>query len=61
MTLNCLIVDDEPLAIKVLEAHIANIPTLAVSGVCYNAFAAMDVLKQGKTDLDVFRHPYCQN
>ncbi|MGZ8536701.1 MAG: LytR/AlgR family response regulator transcription factor [Flavisolibacter sp.] len=51
MKLNCLIVDDEPLAIKVLEAHIANIPSLIVGGTCANAFTAMDILRQGKTDL----------
>ncbi len=51
MKLNCLIVDDEPLAIKVLEAHIANIPSLTVGDTCGNAFAAMDLLRQGKTDL----------
>jgi DNA-binding LytR/AlgR family response regulator len=51
MKLNCLIVDDEPLAIKVLEAHIANIPSLVISGTCSNAFTAIDILKQGKTDL----------
>ncbi len=51
MKLNCLIVDDEPLAIKVLEAHIANIPSLTVGAACGNAFAAMDILRQGKTDL----------
>jgi DNA-binding LytR/AlgR family response regulator len=51
MKLNCLIVDDEPLAIKVLEAHIANIPSLIITGSCSNAFAAIDFLTQGKTDL----------
>jgi DNA-binding LytR/AlgR family response regulator len=51
MRLNCLIVDDEPLAIKVLESHIANIPSLHVADTCENAFAAMDILRQGKTDL----------
>ncbi len=34
MKLNCLIVDDEPLAIKVLEAHIANIPSLTCTCTC---------------------------
>ncbi|MDB5208077.1 MAG: response regulator of the LytR/AlgR family [Flavisolibacter sp.] len=51
MKINCLIVDDEPLAVKVLETHIANIPSLVVCGSCGNAFAAMDILKQGKADL----------
>jgi len=44
-------VDDEPLAVKVLEAHIANISSLIIVGTCGNAFAAMDILRQGKTDL----------
>jgi len=51
MKLNCLIVDDEPLAIKVLEAHITNIPSLVIGSSCGNAFSAMDVLREGKTDL----------
>jgi DNA-binding LytR/AlgR family response regulator len=51
MKLNCLIVDDEPLAVKVLEAHIANIPSLEVGNVCGNAFTAMEVLREGKTNL----------
>jgi response regulator of citrate/malate metabolism len=51
MKLNCLIVDDEPLAIKVLERHIANIPSLSIIGTAVNAFTAIDILKQGKTDL----------
>lgn len=51
MKLNCLIVDDEPLAVKVLEAHIANIPSLTVGNSCGNAFAAMEILQQGKIDL----------
>ena len=51
MKLNCLIVDDEPLAIKVLEAHITNIPLLTICGSFENAFGAMDILREGKIDL----------
>ena len=51
MKLNCLIVDDEPLAIKVLETHIENIPSLHIAGSCNNAFAAMEVLKNNNIDL----------
>ena len=51
MKINCVIVDDEPLAIKVLEAHIANIPSLVITASCSNALEAMDILKQGRTDL----------
>ncbi len=51
MKLRCLIVDDEPLAVNVLETHIANIPSLQVAGSCNNAFAAMDLLKHENIDL----------
>jgi len=51
MKLNCLIVDDEPLAITVLETHIENIPSLHVAASCANAFMAMDALKKNSIDL----------
>lgn len=51
MKLNCLIVDDEPLAIKVLETHIENIPSLKIAGSCSNAFAAMEALSKNNIDL----------
>ncbi len=51
MKMNCLIVDDEPLAAKVLETHIASIPSLYFAGSCLNAFEAMDALKANTIDL----------
>ncbi len=51
MKLSCLIVDDEPLAIKVLETHIENIPSLQVVGNCHNAFTAMEALAKNNIDL----------
>lgn len=51
MILNCLIVDDEPLAIKVLETHIENMPSLKIVESCCNAFAAMEALTKNKVDL----------
>lgn len=51
MKLNCLLVDDEPLAVKVLETHIENIPTLHIAGSCTNAFTAMEALKKDNIDL----------
>ena len=51
MSIKCLIVDDEPLAVKVLETHIENIPLLSVSGSCYNAFDAMEYLRKTEIDL----------
>jgi len=50
-TLNCLIVDDEPPAQRIIEKYIADIPFLALAGKCKNAFEAADVLRQQKIDL----------
>ena len=46
MKMKCLIVDDEPLAVKVLETHIENIPSLSLAGSCNNAFEAIEWLKK---------------
>jgi DNA-binding LytR/AlgR family response regulator len=46
MKTRCLLVDDEPLALKVLENHIESIPHLEIISSCSNAFAAMEALKQ---------------
>ena len=51
MKLNCLIVDDEPLAIKVLETHIENIPSLNIIESCNNAFTTMEALAKNNIDL----------
>lgn len=51
MKMNCLIVDDEPLAVKVLETHIENIPSLKIISSCHNAFTAMEVLAKNNVDL----------
>ena len=51
MRTRCLLVDDEPLALKVLETHIESIPHLEIVSCCANAFAAMEVLKQQPVDI----------
>lgn len=51
MKMNCLIVDDEPLAISVLETHLANMPALSLAASCSNAFEAMEALKLHSIDL----------
>jgi DNA-binding LytR/AlgR family response regulator len=51
MTLTCLIVDDEPLAHKVLEKYIANTPDFVLSGNCYNAHEASVVLEKCPIDI----------
>lgn len=51
MSIKCLLVDDEPLALKVLESHMASIPSLEIVGSCNNAFEAMQSLQKNKVDL----------
>lgn len=51
MKIRCLIVDDEPLAQRVLEKYIADVPYLELAGKCSNAMEAMEVLHQKQTDL----------
>ena len=51
MKTRCLLVDDEPLALKVLENHIESIPPLEIAFSCANAFSAMEILKQHQVDL----------
>lgn len=49
--MNCLIVDDEPQARKMLTTLLASIPGCKVTGVCRNALEAYEALQTGKTDL----------
>lgn len=51
MKMSCLIVDDEPPALKVLESHINNISYLEIAGKCQNAIEAIDVLRQKDVDV----------
>lgn len=49
--MNCLIIDDEPMAIKVIESHIANFEELKVIATCQNALEAFPVLQKEKIDI----------
>ncbi len=51
MTLKCLLVDDEPLAIKLLENHIAKIDSLEVVATCNSAIKAFEKLNTKKIDI----------
>lgn len=51
MQFKCIIVDDEPLAIKVLKNYIASVPQLKIFSSCKNAFEAIKVLNNEKIDL----------
>lgn len=51
MTLNCLIIDDEPLAIELLKEYAKKIPVLNLIGTCEGALAATEHLNKGNIDL----------
>jgi DNA-binding LytR/AlgR family response regulator len=51
MKIRCLIVDDEPLAQRVIELYASDIPSLEVVQKCSNALEAMEVLKEKEVDL----------
>ncbi len=49
--MKCIIVDDEPLAIEILEAYVARIDHLQLTGTFRNALAAFTFLQQNHVDL----------
>lgn len=51
MKVQCIIIDDEPLAIALIEAHIAKFPNLEVVATCNNALEGFEVLKSKQVDL----------
>jgi len=51
MNLNCIIVDDEPIARDILRTYIGQVPYLTLVGECEDAFEAMQVLNKQDVDL----------
>jgi two-component system response regulator LytT len=49
--MKCLVVDDEPLALDILESYIKKVPDLELVGKCSNALEASEFLKNHKVDL----------
>ena len=49
--IKCIAVDDEPLALELLEDNISRVPFLQLVAKCNNAFEAMKVLEQQTVDL----------
>lgn len=49
--LKCLIVDDEPLALELIESYVLKTPFLHLISKCSNAFQAMDALANNVIDL----------
>lgn len=50
-TLKCIIIDDEPLATALIEAHLSKIPNVEIVAKCNNAVEAFGFLKSKKVDL----------
>lgn len=47
----CLIVDDEPIAIRVIKTHLSEFKNLRLVGECSHAIEAIEVLSKTKVDL----------
>ncbi len=51
MNTNCIIVDDEPLAINVIKNHLSHIEGIKIVAECKNAIEAGNILRKQKVDL----------
>ncbi|MBT1685939.1 LytR/AlgR family response regulator transcription factor [Dawidia soli] len=51
MKINCIIIDDEPLAIDLLTGYVEKVPYLQLKGSFFRPMDAMTVLNTGKIDL----------
>jgi len=49
--INCIAVDDEPLALRLLQDNISKVPFLKLVAACNDAFEAMKALQENKIDL----------
>jgi two-component system, LytTR family, response regulator len=51
MKIKTIAIDDEPLALKLIESHISKVPYLELAGAFYNPLDALEVLKKETVDL----------
>jgi DNA-binding LytR/AlgR family response regulator len=51
MKTRCLIIDDEPLAIKLIRTHLSKLESFEIAGECSNALKAIEFLRKEKIDL----------
>ena len=50
MTINCIIIDDEPYAIKVIEKHLESFKSINLLGSFTNPLDAIEIIEQGQVD-----------
>ncbi len=50
-TLNCLLLDDEPLAIEVLESHLSSYHQIKITGKFFNPLKALEFIQSNPLDL----------
>ena len=51
MSLSCIIIDDEPLAIKVIKNYVEQIKELSLQATFTNAVDSMNFIKENEVDL----------
>jgi DNA-binding LytR/AlgR family response regulator len=51
MTIRCLLVDDEPIALDILRTYVRQLPVLELAGCCQSAVEAFSVLQTQAVDL----------
>lgn len=49
--IRCLLVDDEPIALRILQTHLAHVPDAEVVGACTSAVEALQIVQQRPVDL----------
>ncbi|HLK29265.1 MAG TPA: LytTR family DNA-binding domain-containing protein [Puia sp.] len=51
MNIRCLIIDDEPLAVRLVSSYIQQVPGLEIAAACNSAIDAFKILQEQKIDL----------
>ncbi len=49
--LNCLVVDDEPFSIEILQTYIEKVPGIHLLGKCKNAIEALSFIHENSIDV----------
>lgn len=51
MKIKCIIIDDEPLAAKIIETHLADFPEMELTGIYTNPIEAMSSIEKNKVNV----------